>query len=137
MDMFPQLEGDVLRVIWELGNASVRDVWRAMRSLGKRRAYTTIMTTMVRLCQKGFLKRKKIGRRYIYEPTLSRSETAKLFIKAFLERMFIWFGEPASAYLIEVLNERPSKTRTLSNKPNSEPKGKTRGQRNIDGGRPC
>lgn len=112
--MFPQLEGDVLRVIWELGRASVRDVCEALRSLGKRKAYTTIMTTMVRLHQKGFLRRVKVGKRYIYEPTMSRSEAAKLLIKSFLERMFMWFGEPASAYLIEALNKRSPKTRLSS-----------------------
>lgn len=103
--MFPQLEGDVLRAIWKLGEASVRDVWRVMRSLGKRRAYTTVMTTMVRLCKKGFLQRRKDGKRYIYKPTLSPSDAAKLFVRAFLERMLMWFGEPASAYLIEAVAE--------------------------------
>ncbi|MFA4030068.1 MAG: hypothetical protein GDYSWBUE_001463 [Candidatus Fervidibacterota bacterium] len=107
--MFPQLEGDVLHIIWKLGSASVADVCKALRSLGKRRAYTTIMTTMARLYRKGFLRRTKAGKRYIYEPTISHSEAARLFVSAFLERMFMWFGEPASAYLIEALNKRSSR----------------------------
>ncbi|MFA4016317.1 MAG: hypothetical protein RUDDFDWM_001420 [Candidatus Fervidibacterota bacterium] len=112
--MLPPLESEVLRIVWKKGEASVRDVWLAMCSYGKRRAYTTIMSVMVRLYQKGFLKRKKHGKRYIYEPAISQADALKLIIRSFIQNILRWFGEPASAYFVEELtNILPTATNKL------------------------
>lgn len=105
MAMLPPLEAEVLRTVWKKGRASVRDVWLAMRSCGKRRAYTTIMSVMVRLYQKGFLRRKKHGKRYIYEPAISQADALRLIIRSFIQNILRWFGEPASAYFVEELSD--------------------------------
>lgn len=103
--MLPPLEADVLRIIWDKGEASVRDVWLELRFAGKRLAYTTVMTTMVRLFEKGFLSREKQGKGYIYHPRLSKPEMAKRIIRRWVSRLLHTFGEPAVAYLVETLSE--------------------------------
>lgn len=53
---------------WELGESSVRELHSEFSS---RLAYTTVMTTLDRLYKKGWLKRRKAGKAYLYAPAFS------------------------------------------------------------------
>jgi len=57
------LELEVMRIVWALPDASVRDV---MDHLERPLAYTTIMTTLDRLYKKGLLERKRHERAFLY-----------------------------------------------------------------------
>lgn len=65
------LEREVLALIWERGDTTVRD---ACARLGSSIAYTTVMTTMDRLFKKGLLARRKAGRAFVYRATVTRHE---------------------------------------------------------------
>ena len=65
------LERDVLALVWERGDSSVRD---ACEHLGSAVAYTTVMTTMDRLFKKRLLSRRKVGRAFVYYATATREE---------------------------------------------------------------
>ena len=67
-----KLETAVMEAVWRAGNGTVREVRRALGP--DARAYTTIMTTLDRLYQKGMLQRRAEGAAYRYEPALSRGE---------------------------------------------------------------
>jgi len=79
------LEREVLDVIWEVGEA---DVSAVLPRLSMRRAYTTVMTTLNRLVQKGLLNRRKGTREYIYCAVQNRDELERErvaeFVKAFV-----------------------------------------------------
>lgn len=63
-----------MEVVWDQGGwLTPREV---LELLGDRRrlAYTTVMTILVRLWQKGLLERRKDGRAYAYYPTQTREE---------------------------------------------------------------
>lgn len=60
---FGELELSILKIMRERSQASVRDVYTALGSEG---SYTTIMTVMSRMANKGELTRKKMGKHYIY-----------------------------------------------------------------------
>jgi predicted transcriptional regulator len=66
------LEADVLTVLWRAGRATtpgeVRD------ALGGDLAYTTVMTVLSRLHDKGLLARERRGRAFAYSPVMSESE---------------------------------------------------------------
>lgn len=64
------LEGEVLEILWQHGPCSVRDVQERM---GRRLAYTTIMTTLDRLYKKGRLERTKFRRSFRYAPASTRA----------------------------------------------------------------
>lgn len=69
------LEADIMDVVWsrEWEAFSVRDVLEELletRSI----AYTTVMTTVSRLFDKGLLEREMEGRRYMYSPVVGRDE---------------------------------------------------------------
>lgn len=62
-----ETEMEVLHHVWELGEATVKDVQE--RILKKRKvAYTTIMTVMKNLADKEYLKYRKDGVTYVYSP---------------------------------------------------------------------
>ena len=65
------LEQSVMRMLWDRGAGSVRDVagW-----LEQPLAYNTVMTTLDRLFKKGLLDRTKRDRSYFYSPRFSLPE---------------------------------------------------------------
>ena len=65
------------------GPRTVKHVWHGMRH-NYDHAYTTIMTTLVRLARKGLLSRRRAGMAYVYVTTCSRDEFVELQIAAVL-----------------------------------------------------
>jgi predicted transcriptional regulator len=64
------LERDVMALVWDRREITVRDACDRIGSV----AYTTVMTTMDRLFRKGLLERRKVGRAFVYSPAASRKE---------------------------------------------------------------
>lgn len=69
------LEAKIMDVAWDSGDIflSVRDV---LGRLGDDLAYTTVMTVMNRLHEKGLLRRRRDGRAWLYRPAMSREAFA-------------------------------------------------------------
>lgn len=65
------LESELMERIWRGGETSVRDLHVEFSS---RLAYTTVMTTMDRLYKKELLRRRKVGKAYIYSAALTERE---------------------------------------------------------------
>ena len=65
------LEMEVMEVVWEVGQCSVRDV---VERLNSRLAYTTVMTTLDRLFKKGLLHREKSERAFLYSALFTSQE---------------------------------------------------------------
>src|SRR5660398_211308 len=65
------LEAEIMECMWDLGYASVRRVHECLQE-DRNIAYTTVMTVMTRLAEKGLLDRMQEGRAYIYSPVQSR-----------------------------------------------------------------
>jgi predicted transcriptional regulator len=69
------LEAEVLEFAWDRGDwVGVNDIRTVLG--GQRRAYTTVMTIVTRLCDKGLLQRQRRGRGFVYRPALSKEELA-------------------------------------------------------------
>ena len=66
-----RLEAAVMEVLWSRGAGRVHEV---VGELGRRLAYTTVMTTLDRLFKKGLLERSKQNRAFVYAPRMSRQE---------------------------------------------------------------
>jgi predicted transcriptional regulator len=80
-------ELQIMKVVWERGAATVKDVCEAM-SRAKPIAYTTILTLMSILEEKGVLVHTKSGRAYVYRPVLSRRQATRNQVQDILERFF-------------------------------------------------
>jgi BlaI family transcriptional regulator, penicillinase repressor len=94
------LELEVMQIIWDLGRCTVREVHD---SLQKRRrvAYTTVMTVMTILEQKGHLLREKRGRAYLYGPARSKGRVISEMVDDFLSRVFRGAAKPLVLRLVE------------------------------------
>lgn len=67
---FGPLELNIMDVVWDEGPATVNDVLEHLnRSPGKSYVYNTVMTTLARLADKGYLDRTRDGRAYVYSAT--------------------------------------------------------------------
>ncbi|MBL7492780.1 BlaI/MecI/CopY family transcriptional regulator [Frankia sp. AgB1.9] len=74
MELLGDLEAEVMDRMWaRIEPATVRDILGELQPV-RPLAYTTVMTVMDRLFQKGWLTRERAGRGYAYTTTLSRSE---------------------------------------------------------------
>jgi len=76
-----------MKVVWSLDKATVRDVYEALRE--KRTiAYTTVMTMMRILEDKGYLKKTLVDRAHVYKPAQRRQQVIAAMVRDFLERVF-------------------------------------------------
>ena len=76
-----------MKVVWRLGEATVRDVYEDLRT--KRSiAYTTVMTTMKTMEARGHLNKRTEGRAFVYAATISESRMLKRIVGDFIDRVF-------------------------------------------------
>ncbi len=100
------LETQVMEAIWDAAEpVAVEDVRTKLEAQGKESAYTTIMTTMSRLFDKGLLQREQRGRAYYYWPTLSRSELDRSVTRRVIDGLLASFTEPAISYFVEAVRD--------------------------------
>lgn len=98
------LEAEIMEVVWSkrLASFAVGDV---LAELEKRReiAYTTVMTTVVRLHDKGLLERVRDGRRYLYSPKVTREQFLESTARTVLDEAV--GGRAAMAMLVDKVSE--------------------------------
>lgn len=71
------LEQEVMEAVWRLGETAGRAVHGAVNARsGRVRAYTTIMTILYRLDDKGLVTRRREGRGDVFVPTMTREKYA-------------------------------------------------------------
>jgi BlaI family transcriptional regulator, penicillinase repressor len=86
-------ELEIMKVVWGLESATVRDVYEAL--LKRRKvAYTTVMTMMNILEEKGYLKKKQAERAYLYRPAQPQRQVIGAMVKDFVNRVFNGSAEP-------------------------------------------
>ena len=75
-----------MKIVWRLDTATVRDVYEALRKM-RPIAYTTVMTMMNVLEDKGYLPRSA-GRAHAYTPTRPRHQVVGVMVRDFVDRVF-------------------------------------------------
>jgi predicted transcriptional regulator len=100
-------ELEIMKVVWDLGKATVRDVYEVL--LERRRiAYTTVMTMMKILEGKGYLKKSREDRAYLYRPSEPKDSVIRGMVREFVNRVFNGSAEPLLMHLVadEKLSEK-------------------------------
>lgn len=95
-----ELELEILKILWDIGPAPVRAVREALaarRSL----AYTSVMTIMGIMTEKGYLRRTKSGNSYVYKPVLNREKTMNRMLGDLVDRLFEGSAASAAVQLLE------------------------------------
>jgi BlaI family penicillinase repressor len=106
-------ELEIMKVIWERGAATVRDVYETL--LGRRRiAYTTVMTMMSIMEEKKYLKRRLQGRAFVYEETRPKKQMIREMVSEFIDRVFNGSAEPLLAHLVEERRLSPKELNQIS-----------------------
>jgi predicted transcriptional regulator len=80
-------ELQIMKVVWEKGSVTVREVCQVI-SARKPTAYTTILTLMGILEEKGALSHVRAGRAYIYRPLLSSQQAVHNQVHDVIARLF-------------------------------------------------
>ncbi len=90
------LEAEVMDRLWKRGRATVRDI---LGDVGRTRslAYTTVMTIMTRLYDKGLLVRDRDGKTYVYRPAFTREEHRARLTRDLVRGLVDEFGDVALA----------------------------------------
>ncbi len=80
-------ELQIMKVVWEMGAATVKEVCDVMSQI-KAVAYTTILTLMGILEEKGALVHTRSGRAFLYSPLLSRQQATRNQVRDVVNRFF-------------------------------------------------
>jgi predicted transcriptional regulator len=80
---FGELESAVLAALWAAGRPLVPAEVQA--AVGSDLAYTTVMTILVRLHDKGVIERERAGRAYAYQPVVAETEVVADQVRRLLE----------------------------------------------------
>ena len=95
----------VMEVVWERQPVSVSEVLNALNQQQRNLAYTTVMTIMSRLAEKGWLVSEKRGRAFFYRTVHSREEAEATAVGAVVRALLEDFGEVAIAQFVKELDE--------------------------------
>jgi BlaI family transcriptional regulator, penicillinase repressor len=97
LDLAP-LELDCMNALWSAGEGTVRQIQQIMVAT-RPRAYTTIMTILDRLAQKGVVAREKSGRAYIYRPNLTAEQARAHAVERIVDGFFDGSSQALAAQL--------------------------------------
>jgi predicted transcriptional regulator len=87
------LEAEIMKIIWEKKNITVREVHEILlkKEMEKKEhgfiPYTTVMSTMTALAEKGLLKQDKSAKTYIYSAAVDKKQLSKSIIKSVAEKL--------------------------------------------------
>ena len=90
-------EYDVMTVLWRLGSATVAEV---QEQLPDELAYTTVLTVLRKLAEKGFVVHSEEGRAHRFHPTVQEEEAQQGATKRLLSRVFSGSPERLLTHLV-------------------------------------
>src|SRR3984893_13743447 len=96
-----ETELEVLKVLWEQGPATVREVNALLRKQGRRWAYTTVLTLLQRLEAKGYVASDKSGMAHVFKPALSRDKLLHQRLKDLANQLCEGAATPLVLALVE------------------------------------
>ncbi|MEW6243748.1 MAG: BlaI/MecI/CopY family transcriptional regulator [Bacillota bacterium] len=103
------LEACVMEIVWQMGECSVRDVYERL-PLDKELAYTTVMTVMSRLSDKGLLIRRPKGKAYIYAPAMGREQYLEKVVGEVMDSLLLTHRDKVISHFLDRLGEADEKT---------------------------
>jgi predicted transcriptional regulator len=107
------LETEIMQIIWQDERSTVKKVHRKL-SQQRDIAYTTVMTTMSRLAEKGVLNRHREGLAYVYTPAITEDDFVTMVVRQVLDGLRDDYSETAIDYMVDYLARRnPSELRRL------------------------
>ena len=127
----PDSELDVLRVLWDRGRGTVREILETLKDAGRQWSYATVATLLDRLEQKGLVASDRRDLAFVYSPKISAEEVRRKRLGNLVEKLYE--GEPGLLVLHllqshQLAPEHAEQVRSLLARrgegPGDEPKGR-------------
>ncbi|MFQ5414189.1 MAG: BlaI/MecI/CopY family transcriptional regulator [Phycisphaerae bacterium] len=93
-------ELEVLKALWDLGPSTVRQVLNRLHAQGRGVAYTTVLTFLTRLEQKGFVTSNKSELAYVYRATVTRERVGRSKLKRLVRQLYDGAAGPVILQLV-------------------------------------
>ena len=104
MNVVPsERELQALKVLWAAGEATVREITAAIGEQGDSLAYTTVLSLLQVMEQKGLVGHKASGKVYSYFAKVRKEPTVRALARGFLDRVF---DGAVDEYLVHALEAR-------------------------------
>jgi BlaI family transcriptional regulator, penicillinase repressor len=100
----PDSELDVLRVLWDRQQATVREVLETLRSAGREWSYATVATLLDRLETKGVVTSDRSELAFVYKPAITPQEVQQKRLKNLVDKLYQ--GEPG-LLVLHLLKSHP------------------------------
>lgn len=99
----------ILRVLWQRGASTVRQVYEAL-SQERDMAYTTVLKLMQIMTEKGLVERDESERTHVYQARLTQEQTQQQLVGDLLDKAF---GGSASQLVLQALSAKPASAKEL------------------------
>lgn len=83
-----ELELMILKILWEESPLPVRDVRQRLAENGRNLAHTTVITTLNTMHDKRQLKRRKVGKAFLFSPRLEQHVVSRDMLGDLMDRVF-------------------------------------------------
>lgn len=103
-------EIEILKILWQRGSATVREVHEALPRVRPTR-YTTTLKLMQVMTEKGLVSRDESQRAHLYQPKLPRDQTLRQLTRHLLERAF---GGSAERLVMHALQAKKVSAKELA-----------------------
>jgi len=100
----PDSELDVLKVLWDLGQATVREALETLRAAGRQWSYATVATLLDRLETKGLVTSDRRELAFVYRPAISTQEVRHRRLTSLVDKLYQ--GEPG-LLVLHLLKSHP------------------------------
>jgi BlaI family penicillinase repressor len=103
-------ELEALKILWDRGEATVRELWEAMSASGEPSPYTTVLSLLQVMTKKGLVSHRREGKAHVYQPSIERNRAFQSLATGFLDRVF---DGAVDEYLVHALESRKLKNTEL------------------------
>ena len=100
----PDSELDVLKVLWDKGQCTVREALVTLRAAGRQWSYATVATLLDRLESKGLVTSDRSDLAFVYRPAISSQEVRQKRLSSLVDKLYQ--GEPG-LLVLHLLKSHP------------------------------
>lgn len=106
-------ELEVLKALWEVGPATVREVLRLLHERGRRLAYTTVQTSLTRLEQKRYVVSDKSDLAHVFRARVTRERVTRTRLRTLVEQLYDGAAGPLVLQLVRTERLTPAELEQL------------------------
>jgi BlaI family penicillinase repressor len=103
-------ELSILRVLWELGPSTVRQVQEALNER-RETGYTTVLKLLQIMTEKGLVERDETERTHVYQASLPQEQTQRQLVSDLLDRAF---GGSAKQLVLQALATKKTSAKEMA-----------------------